>query len=97
MKTVKFNNTYININKLKQYKFKTFYNEDNNVLSIGFKSDISKIKVDINHQKNSLDKDTILKLDKKIQECIYDFIKSSMEFIDLDYCIEIHLIENGII
>lgn len=97
MKTVKFKNTYINLNKLKQYQFKTFYNEDNNVLSIGFKSEISKVKVDINHQKNSLDKNTISKLDEKIQQCIYDFVKSSMEFIDLDHYIQICLVNSNII
>lgn len=97
MKTVKFKNIYININNLKQYQFKTFYNKDRNELSIGFRSEVSKIKLDINHKKNVLDQDTLSKLDKKIQECIYDFIKSSGEFTDLDYCIEVHLIENDII
>lgn len=97
MKTLKFKNTYINLNNLKQYQFKTFYNENTNELSIGFKSDVSKIKLDINHKNNILNKDVILKLDKKIQECIYDFIKSSMEFIDLNYYIKIYLLDDNLI
>lgn len=97
MKTLKFSNTYININNLKQYYFKTFYNKETNELSIGFRNEVSKIKLDINHKKNTLDKDTISKLDKEIQECIYDFIKSSIEFLDLNYYINISLKNNNII
>lgn len=97
MKTLKFKNAYINLNNLKQYQFKTMYNEDTNELCIGFKSDVSKIKIDINHKNSSLNKDSISKLDKKIQEYIYEFIKSSIEFIDLNYYIDIYLLDDDII
>ncbi|MFR3071863.1 MAG: hypothetical protein ACLTK8_03415 [Paeniclostridium sp.] len=96
MKKIKFDNTYINLNKFKIYKFKTLYNEDTNELNVGFRCEKGKVKLNINHSKNILEKDTISKLDAKIQECIYDFEKSSTEFLDLDYFIHIFTLDLGI-